>query len=100
VLANKLPEVLDFSKELANLEPVAKSCCWEEPNRERRSPSHTPPPVTTVAETRTDSLFDQSSVLTSDGGFSSDNVSNLPKKGMDRGSHRSSSKLHMFKDSR
>ncbi|XLU61538.1 hypothetical protein S245_020747 [Arachis hypogaea] len=24
VLANKLPEVLDFSKELANLEPVAK----------------------------------------------------------------------------
>ncbi|XLR35869.1 hypothetical protein S83_063769, partial [Arachis hypogaea] len=76
------------------------SCCWEEPNRERRSPSHTPPPVTTVAETRTDSLFDRSSVLTSDGGFSSDSVSNLPKKGMDRGSHRSSSKLHVSKDSR
>ncbi|XLR14228.1 hypothetical protein S83_042166, partial [Arachis hypogaea] len=32
------------------------SCRWEEPNRERRSPLHTPPPVTTVAETRTDSL--------------------------------------------
>ncbi|XLR48467.1 hypothetical protein S83_033127, partial [Arachis hypogaea] len=32
------------------------SCHWEDPNRERRSPSHTPPPVTAVAETRTDSL--------------------------------------------
>ncbi|XLR00512.1 hypothetical protein S83_066710, partial [Arachis hypogaea] len=34
------------------------SCRWEKPNRERRSPSHTPPPVTTVAKTRTDSLFE------------------------------------------
>ncbi|KAL1308153.1 hypothetical protein HN51_050090 [Arachis hypogaea] len=44
-------------------------------------------------------FFDRGSVLTSDGGFSSDSVSNLPKKGMDRDSHRSSSKLHVSKDS-
>ncbi|RYR71073.1 hypothetical protein Ahy_A02g005370 [Arachis hypogaea] len=36
--------------------PVAiRSRRWEEANRERRSPSKTPPPVTTVAKIRTDS---------------------------------------------
>ncbi|XP_020967586.1 telomere repeat-binding protein 3-like [Arachis ipaensis] len=39
-------------------------------------------------------FFDRGSVLTSDGGFSNDSVSNLPEKGMDRASHIASSKLH------
>ncbi|MED6167617.1 hypothetical protein PIB30_004428 [Stylosanthes scabra] len=44
-------------------------------------------------------FFDRGSVLTSDGGFSSDSVSNSPKKGIDRNNHRSSAKLHVSKDS-
>ncbi|KAF7816431.1 telomere repeat-binding protein 3-like [Senna tora] len=44
-------------------------------------------------------LFDRGSIITSDGGFSSESVSNSPEKGMD-GDHRSSSaNLRVSKDS-
>ncbi|KAK7276287.1 hypothetical protein RIF29_17425 [Crotalaria pallida] len=43
--------------------------------------------------------FGRGSVITSDGGFSSDSVSNSPDKGMNGDSPNSSAKLHVSKDS-
>ncbi|XP_061363721.1 telomere repeat-binding protein 4 [Gastrolobium bilobum] len=45
-------------------------------------------------------FFDQGSVVTTDGGFSSESVSDLPAKGNDGNNPSSSSKLHVSKDSR
>jgi hypothetical protein len=39
-------------------------------------------------------MFDQSSVVISDGGFSSESVSNSPEKGMTEGKTASSANLH------
>ncbi|KAK7290167.1 hypothetical protein RIF29_04394 [Crotalaria pallida] len=44
-------------------------------------------------------FFDRASGVTSDGGFSSESVSNSPEKGIDRDNPNSSSKLHLPKDS-
>ena len=44
-------------------------------------------------------FFDRCSVVTSDGGFSSESVSNSPEKEMDGDNPSSSAKLHVSKDS-
>lgn len=44
-------------------------------------------------------FFDRGSVVTSDGGFSSDSVSNSPEKRMDGDNRSSSANLHVSKDS-
>lgn len=44
--------------------------------------------------------FDRVSVVSSDGGFSSERVSNSPQKGTDGGNPNSCSKLHVPEDSR